>query len=117
VQVIQGSFFSTAPAGADVYLLKNVLHNWSNEESIKILNNIRNVLPPHGKILILEMILDEENHASFGKLIDLQMMVFMEEGKERTREEFESLLQQAGLRLNRVIPTIAPISIIEAVLS
>ena len=73
-------------------------------------------MPPHGKILILEMILDEENHASFGKLIDLQMMVFMEEGKERTRKEFESLLQQAGLRLNRVIPTIAPISIIEAVI-
>lgn len=117
VQVIQGSFFNTAPAGADVYLLKNVLHNWSNEESVNILNNIRNVLPPHGKILILEMIIDEENHASFGKLIDLQMMVFMEEGKERTRKEFESLLQQAGLRLNRVIPTIAPISIIEAVLS
>ena len=117
VQVIQGSFFNTAPAGADVYLLKNVLHNWSNEESVNILNNIRNVLPPHGKILILEMIIDEENHASFGKLIDLQMMVFMEEGKERTRMEFESLLHQAGLRLNRVIPTIAPISIIEAVLS
>jgi len=117
VQVIQGSFFTTAPAGADVYLLKNVIHNWSVEESVNILKNIRNVLPPHRKILILEMILDEKNHASFGKLIDIQMMVFMEEGKERTRKEFESLLQQAGLRINRVFPTIAPISIIEAVIS
>jgi hypothetical protein len=116
VQVIQGSFFTTAPAGADVYLLKNILHNWSREESVKILNNIRNVMPSHAKILILEMIADEENHASFGKLIDLQMMVFMEEGKERTRKEFMSILQQAGLRLNRVIPTIAPISIIEAMI-
>ncbi len=116
IQVIPGSFFTTAPAGADVYLLKNVIHNWSLEESVKILTNIRNVMPPHGKILIIEMILDEENHASFGKLIDLQMMVFMEKGKERTRKEFESLLQQAGLRINRIIPTIAPVSIIEAVL-
>jgi hypothetical protein len=74
-------------------------------------------MPSHAKILIFEMIVDEENHASFGKLIDLQMMVFMEEGKERTRKEFISLLQQARLRLNRVIPTIAPISIIEAILS
>jgi len=117
VKVIQGSFFTTAPTGADVYLLKNILHNWSLEESVKILNNIRNVMPFHAKILIFEMIVDEENHASFGKLIDLQMMVFMEKGRERTRKEFESLLQQAGLRINRVIPTIAPISIIEAVIS
>jgi hypothetical protein len=84
---------------------------------VKILNNIRNVMPPNAKILILEMIADEGNHASFSKLIDLQMMVFMEEGKERTRKEFGDLLQQAGLRLNRVIPTIAPTSIIEAVIS
>ncbi len=117
IQVIPGSFFNTVPAGADVYLLKNVIHNWSVEESVNILNNIRNAMPPHGKILIIEMILDEENHASFGKLIDLQMMVFMQAGKERTLKEFESLLQQAGLRLNRMIPTIAPISIIEAVIS
>jgi len=117
VQVIRGSFFTTAPAGADVYLLKNILHNWSIEDGVKILTNIRNVMQSYGKILIIEMILDEENHASFGKLIDLQMMVFMEEGKERTLKEFESLLQPAGLSLNRVIPTIAPISIIEAVIS
>ncbi|MGA2824339.1 MAG: methyltransferase [Bacteroidales bacterium] len=117
VQVIQGNFFATAPEGADIYLLKNILHNWSLEDSVKILNNIRNVMPPNAKILILEMIADEGNHASFSKLIDLQMMVFMEEGKERTRKEFGDLLQQAGLRLNRVIPTIAPISIIEAVIS
>jgi hypothetical protein len=114
VQVIQGSFFATAPAGADVYLLKNVIHNWSFEESVTILRNIRNVMPSNGKILVLEMIVDEENHASFSKLIDLQMMVFMDKGKERTLKEFESLLNEAGLRLNRVIPTIAPISIMEA---
>ena len=117
VQVVPGSFFTTAPPGADVYLLKNIIHNWSVEESVKILKNIRNVMPPHGKILLLEMIADEENHASFAKLIDLQMLVFMENGKERTRNEFESLLAQAGLRLNRVIPTVAPISIMEAVIN
>ncbi len=117
VQVIQGSFFTSAPAGADVYLLKNVIHNWSLEECVKILTNIRNAMPPKRKILIIEMIIDEDNHASFAKLIDLQMMVFMDAGRERTLKEFESLLQQAGLRLNRVIPTIAPISILEAVIN
>jgi hypothetical protein len=117
VQLIPGDFFTSAPAGADLYLLKNILHNWSDEECSIILRNIRKVMPPEGKILILEMILDETNHSSFGKLIDLQMLVFMDEGKERTLKDFESLLQFAGLKLNRVIPTIAPISIIEAVRS
>jgi hypothetical protein len=115
VQIIPGDFFKTAPAGADAYLLKNVLHNWSTAECIIILDNIRKVMPDHGRILILEMMLDEGNDASFGKLIDLQMLVFMEDGKERTRKEFESLLKQAGLKINRIIPTVAPISLIEAV--
>jgi hypothetical protein len=117
IEVIQGSFFDSAPAGADVYLLKNVIHNWSFEDCLKILTNIRKIMPRHGKILIIEMILDEENHPSLGKLIDIQMMVFMENGKERTRKEFGSLLEHSGLRISRIIPTIAPISIIEAVIS
>ncbi len=117
VQVIEGSFFHTAPAGADVYILKNIIHNWNTEDSLMILNNIRKVMPPHGKILILEMILDETNHSTIGKLIDLQMMVFMNEGKERTLREFETLLQSAGLKLNRLISTIAPVSVIEAVIA
>ncbi|MCX6244211.1 MAG: methyltransferase [Bacteroidetes bacterium] len=115
VSLVPGDFFKTAPEGADAYLLKNVLHNWSEEECVTILNNIRKAMPENGRILILEMILDEGNKASFGKLIDLQMLVFMESGKERTRKEFESLLAQAGLKISRIFPTIAPISMIEAV--
>ena len=115
VQVIPGNFFTSAPSGADVYILKNIIHNWSTEENAVILKNIRKVMPSDGKVLIIEMILDETNHASLGKLIDLQMMVFMNDGKERTLREFETLLGLASLKLSRVIPTIAPISIIEAV--
>jgi hypothetical protein len=114
IQVIPGNFFETAPAGADAYLLKNILHNWSIEACITILNNIRNAMPEDGRILIFEMLLNEGNAASIGKLIDLQMMVFMEDGKERTVNEFEELLYQAGLKIIRIIPTISPISMIEA---
>jgi hypothetical protein len=115
VSIVPGDFFKTAPGGADAYVLKNVLHNWSEEECVTILDNIRKAMPENGKILILEMILDEGNNDSFGKLVDLQMLVFMENGKERTRKEFESLLALAGLKINRIFPTIAPISMIEAV--
>jgi hypothetical protein len=115
VQVIPGNFLETSPAGADAYLLKNVLHNWGTSDCIRILEKIRNVMPDHARILILEMILDEGNKTSFGKMIDLQMLAFFEDGKERTRMEFETLLHQAGLKINRIIPTIAPLSVIEAV--
>jgi hypothetical protein len=62
------------------------------------------------------MIVDEGNRPSLCKLIDLQMMIFMEKGKERTRTEFEALLLSSGFKIKRIIPTIAPISIIEAVI-
>ena len=115
IKVIPGSFFESAPDGADAYLLKNILHNWSDEDCIRILKNIREVLPEKGKIIIMEMIIEEDNKPSFGKLIDIQMMVFMKKGKERTRQEYEDLLAKSGLKINRIIPTISPLSLIEAI--
>jgi len=115
VKIIRGNFFETAPAGFETYLLKNILHNWGDPDCIRILANIRNAMEENGRILILEMLLDEGNFASFGKLLDLQMMVFMEDGRERTKNEFGELLEKAGLKINRIIKTIAPFSIIEAV--
>ena len=115
VKIIEGNFFESAPEGYETYLLKNILHNWGDADCIRILTNIRKSMMENGKILILEMMLDEGNTSSFGKLLDLQMMVFMDSGKERTRKEFELLLGQSGLKINRIIQTIAPFSIIEAV--
>ena len=115
IAIKTGTFFDPLPAAADGYLLKNVIHNWSDEECIRILSNISAVLPDHGKILILEMIVQEDNKPSFAKLIDIQMMVFMHSGKERTKKEFQQLLSRSGLRINRIVPTISPLSIIEAV--
>ena len=115
IKTIPGDFFESAPDGADVYLLKNILHNWSDEDCVRILNTIKKVLPGKGKILIIEMVINEDNKPSFSKLIDIQMMVFMKGGKERTRSEYETILTNAGFRINKIIPTIAPISIIEAI--
>jgi hypothetical protein len=110
-----GSFFEGAPAGADGYMLKNVIHNWSDEECILILTSIRSVLPANGKILIIEMIVEEDNKPSFAKLIDIQMMVFMQSGRERTRKEYKELLNRAGLKITNVTPTVSPLFIIEAI--
>jgi len=114
IKIIPGSFFESAPVGAEIYILKNILHNWSDEDCIRILKNIKEVLPENGKIVILEMIIEEDNKPSFGKLIDIQMMVFMKKGKERTRQEYKDLLAKSRLKVNRIIPTISPLSLIES---
>jgi hypothetical protein len=115
VTVLQGSFFDAVPPGADAYLLKNILHNWNDEKAALLLSNIKKVLPPHGKILMIEMIIDEGNAPSYGKLVDIQMMASFETAKERTLKEFHLLANASGLRISRVVPTIAPVSILELV--
>jgi|WetSurMetagenome_2_1015567.scaffolds.fasta_scaffold116858_2 C-methyltransferase len=114
IKIIPGNFFESLPSGADLYLLKNILHNWSDEDCIRILKNIKGILPEKGTIVIMEMMIEEDNKPSFGKLIDIQMMVFMKKGKERTRREYEELLTKSGLKMTRIIPTISPLSLIEA---
>lgn len=116
-RIVSGDFMETAPDGADAYLLKNVIHNWSNDQCMRILSNIRDVLPLHGKILVVEMMIREDNKPSFGKLIDIQMLVFMRSGKERTLNEFQELFAGAGLKINRIVPTIAPFSLLEVIKS
>lgn len=113
-EVRAGDFFNEIPI-ADAYILKHIIHNWSDHDACRLLLNVRESMPEHARVLLVEMIIDEGNGPSFGKLIDIQMMAFMESGKERTRKEYEALLRQGGLKISRIVPTIAPFSIIEAV--
>lgn len=112
--MVTGSFFDSVPAGADGYLLKHILHNWDDAQCITILNRIRDAMPEHGKLLIIEMLIPPGNAPSAAKMLDIQMLSSMPGGKERTLQEYTTLLRQAGLQLVRVVPTIAPISVLEA---
>jgi len=114
VKVVEGDFLESVPPGADGYILKNVLHNWNDQDCIRILSNIRKVLPKSGKIIIIEMLVPPGNKPSTAKMLDIQMLTSMPGGKERTIEEFKNLLHQANLSLFREYSTIAPISVIEA---
>ena len=60
------------------------------------------------------MVVPDDNSPSIAKLLDIQMMATMQGGRERTASEFESILEQSGLKLIKIIPTIAPICLIEA---
>ena len=112
--LVPGSFLDFVPPGADAYLLSSVIHDWNDEHAIKILKNCRRSMRRHSKIVMLEFVVPAEGQASFSKVLDLNMLV-MNGGRERTAEEFRELFDAAGLKMTRIIPTLSPLSVIEAV--
>jgi SAM-dependent methyltransferase len=111
---VEGNFFHSVPEGADVYFLCGVIHDWEDDRAITILMNCRRAMAKDGKLMLLEMVVPSTDDADFSKLLDLNMMV-MTGGRERTRAEFGALLDRSGYRLTRILPTLAPQSLIEAV--
>lgn len=109
-----GDFFASVPAGGDVYLLKHILHDWNDEECVKILRNVRASMAPEGRVVVVEMLVGGEGPPSPAPLMDLNMLVMLT-GRERTAEEFAGLFAKAGLRLSKVTPTPSPMVVIEAV--
>lgn len=102
VELVPGSFFTTPlPAGADAYLLKNILHDWDDARCLQILRNVRAACDSGTRLLVCDLIL-EPTDAGFGALADVHMMTVADEGRERSRDEFERLFTAAGFRLARV---------------
>lgn len=112
---VPGNFFEPFCLEADLYVMKNVLHNWDDRHCSLILKNLRKTMINGSGLLVLEMVVPGPNIPSYSKMVDIQMLAAMPGGRERTRKEFETLFQESGLRLKRIIPTIAPLSILEAV--
>jgi hypothetical protein len=111
---VTGDFFDSVPQGADAYLLCGVIHDWDDSCAVRILRNCRRAMAEHAKVLIVDMVVPDTCAPSFSKLLDLNMLV-MNGGRERTQGEFRAILDAAGCKLTRVIPTMAPQSIIEAI--
>jgi O-methyltransferase len=108
-----GDFFRDALPVCDAYMIMQVLHDWSDKESVAILSAIHRAAPAHAKLLLIEAIVPEDCDPSWIKMLDIFMMVILT-GKERTRREFESLLCTSGFRLDRVIDVGQGTSILEA---
>lgn len=106
-------FFERVPGGADAHMLKFVLHDWNDGDSLRLLSSCRAAIAPEGRLLILEILVPEEIRPDFSHLMDLNMLV-MTGGLERTAEEYGALLSRARFRLERVVPTASPFSLIEA---
>jgi len=113
VERVGGSFFERVPAGGDTYLVKHILHDWSDDECVKILANVGRAMAPDGRVVVVEMLIDEGGAPSAVPLLDLNMLVMLT-GKERTEAEFGALFSKAGLRLISVTPTPLPVVVLEA---
>ena len=112
-QVMEGSFFDEIPQGGDIYILKYIIHDWDDEEAVRILTNCRNAMTPGSKLLVIDAVVPTSN-PSFGKTwADIEMMVMLPNGRERTEAELGMLLKEANLRLNRIVPMRSELSIAE----
>lgn len=109
-----GSFLESVPAGGDLYVMKNIIHDWDDEHALAILRNVRTGIAEGGRLLLLEMVLPERASSFIGHMLDLEMLLMLH-GRERTRAQYADLLSRAGFRLSRVIPTVSPVSVVEAV--
>ena len=113
VRIEEGSFFDKVPAGGDAYILKNVIHDWPDEQAAAILGNVRAAADNRAAVLVIELVIPEHDRDFLGKWSDLEMQLQLA-GRERTEAEYREFLRQSGFRVTRVVPTASPFSVVEA---
>jgi hypothetical protein len=113
VRLAGGSFFDGVPAGGDAYVLKHIIHDWGDDESVQILRNVRSAAAPGATLLLIETVIPEGEGASIGKWVDIEMLV-VNNGRERTESEYRRLLERAGFEMIGVLGTTSRLSIVEA---
>ncbi len=111
-RVVGGSFFESVPDGAEAYVLRAVIHDWDDDECIRILRVVSRAIRADGTLLLVERVIAPPNEGRDAKFSDLNMLVGPG-GRERTREEFAALLEASGFRLARVVSAGA-YSVVEA---
>jgi hypothetical protein len=102
-EVVGGDFFESIPVEADIYTLFAVIHDWGDEEAVRILGNIRQVMPAEGRVLVIEGVIPDHSNYNFSKVSDLLMLMYSDSGRERTTEEFDDLFSRAGFQVDRVL--------------
>ncbi len=101
VTLAPGSFFDDVHAGCELYTMKNILHDWDDARSKKILGIVRRAMKPGARLVLFEGLLDRHDRRPEATLSDLQMIVACN-GRERSIDEFRALLEASGFRLGRV---------------
>lgn len=114
VEFVAGDFFASVPPGADGYVMKYILHDWDDDQCVRILTNCRMAMAKGGRVLVVDTVIPRGNEPHWGKQLDINMLV-LTGGRERTAKDFEALFARAGLRRRKVHATACPLSIVEGV--
>ena len=107
------NFFQSVPPGGDAYVLKRILHDWSDEQCVQILRCCREAMSERTRLLVVDVVVPAGNAPHPGKVMDI-LMLAVAEGRERTEQEFKALFEKAGLQLTTVTMTPSTLSIVEA---
>jgi SAM-dependent methyltransferase len=117
-RAVGGDFFEEVPSGGDAYVLKHVVHDWSDERALRILTNCHRAMAPGARLLIVEGVyperIDQSLDSRGAAANDVNMLVNTG-GRQRSESEFRSLFEAAGFRLTRIVPTLARVGVIEGV--
>ncbi|MGV0744001.1 methyltransferase [Mycolicibacterium sp. XJ870] len=114
VRVMPGSFFERIPGDADAYIMKNIIHDWPDEQALTILRNVRAAATPGTTLLLIEGVIPGHDREFIGKWTDMEMLIGIA-ARERTEADYRRLYEQAGFRLTQVVPTASPFSLVEGV--
>ncbi|MDQ1480310.1 MAG: hypothetical protein QOI44_1171 [Actinomycetota bacterium] len=96
-EFVSGDFFASIPMGYDVHVLTAVLHDWSDDDAVRILRNCAAALAPGGRIVVVDNELKPGARNSFAQSTDALMLAFTPGGRERTAEEFAAIWRRAGV--------------------
>lgn len=110
-ELVGGNYLESVPAGGDIYTISHVLHQLSDAEAITVLKNVRRVMSPAGRVLVIDPVIPGGDVPHPGKFMDITMMA-LSRGRDRTREEFIEVFGKAGLRLTDTIGLAGPSSVV-----
>lgn len=115
-QTVAGDFFDQVPAGADLYILSNIVHDWDDQSALRILQTCRAAMRPDSRLLVIELVLPDDARPSMGKLLDLEMLSVTPNGRQRTQAQYAELLAGARLDVTASVPALpgTPASYVEA---
>jgi hypothetical protein len=113
-QFVGGDFFKAVPTGGDVYLMKSILHDWSDPDCQRILSVGRRSMPGTARLLVAEDFACGPNRPCAAKPRDINMLV-RTGGRNRTEQEYRDVLARGGFRTRRVLPTSSTLYLIESV--
>ncbi|MFF2910657.1 methyltransferase [Paenibacillus sp. NPDC057934] len=103
-ELIAGDMFKSIPAGGDLYIISKALNDWDDEHVLSTLRNVCTVMSENSKLMIIEMLIDDQQPAADEAIRDLFFLAITPGGRIRTKQEFTRLIEQSGMKVSRIIP-------------